>query len=473
MVLTRKQQLLGAIETTPGGGGTLTGSDAILVYDPSISDSPDFLDRTPSGATLSGAFQPPGRKTRELSFQTDFRGSGGAAEPEFAMLLKACGYAAVPAVQNLTCGSVSGGTGYFVVGERVTQATSDAEGIVVAITSGGSSVDKAASSGDVLVVARTSSSAFNAVNAVTGASSGAGTTPSGAATRANSFSYAPTSESLMQIGFSADLTGAAAGKSYNIERGGELVGGLTVVEVTALDDLNVTLLWGSIANGDVVTDGTNTATLNAAPTVVKGPTLVFWHNLDGRRRELKGARGTFSMQGSVGEPLQFSWTFQGDIGSDLDVAPAASSATSSVKGPRLLGAVVAVGEYDSDANVYRMPIKSINLDNAGTVSPNLDANSPGGATGANITDRDSTIQITVDNVNGAFDWEAMRDNGTAVRFAAVLVDANGNPLSVVAPHCQVAEVSLSDANGISVFDVTLRPMRIAESGDDDLYFSQL
>ena len=71
------------------------------------------------------------------------------------------------------------------------------------------------------------------------------------------------------------------------------------------------------------------------------------------------------------------------------------------------------------------------------------------------------------------DWEALRDAGTLVRVGFLLGDTAGNMVSVVAPRCQVTEVSLSDSDGIAVFDVTLRPRRIAESGDDEVFISQL
>ena len=76
MPITRKQQLLAKLETTEGGGATFTSSDAVEVFDPSISDSVDLLDRSPAGATLSRDFTPVGRKTRDITFTSDLKGSG-------------------------------------------------------------------------------------------------------------------------------------------------------------------------------------------------------------------------------------------------------------------------------------------------------------------------------------------------------------------------------------------------------------
>jgi hypothetical protein len=46
-------------------------------------------------------------------------------------------------------------------------------------------------------------------------------------------------------------------------------------------------------------------------------------------------------------------------------------------------------------------------------------------------------------------------------------------MTMVAPVCQVTEVQLGDSDGIATMDVTIRPRRINESGDDEVYFTQI
>jgi hypothetical protein len=176
------------------------------------------------------------------------------------------------------------------------------------------------------------------------------------------------------------------------------------------------------------------------------------------------------MTGEVGEPLSFSWTFTGDVGTDADAVPIATSGLSTTRAPRLLGAICAYGE---GSNIRDLQTKSITFDSGNTVASNLDANSTGGATGANVTDRDPSITVQVDNTLSTTDWESLRDNGSTVRAAFVLGSTAGNIVSLVAPVCQVTEVSIGDADGVSVMDVTLRPRRINETGDDEVYICQL
>ena len=60
-----------------------------------------------------------------------------------------------------------------------------------------------------------------------------------------------------------------------------------------------------------------------------------------------------------------------------------------------------------------------------------------------------------------------------MRVGFVLGTTAGNVMTIVAPVCQVTEVQLGDSDGIATFDVTIRPRRINESGDDEIYFTQI
>ena len=139
MPITRKQQILVQKETTESGGGPASwaGSQAIQVYDPSISDTVDQLDRAPAGPTLSRDFTPVGRKQRELTFTSDFRGSGTpGTEPDWADLIEACGYKqdhATSAVRLIKFDFAGDGasTGSFQLGEQITQDTGNDVGVVL------------------------------------------------------------------------------------------------------------------------------------------------------------------------------------------------------------------------------------------------------------------------------------------------------------------------------------------------------
>lgn len=474
MPITRKQQLLAKLETTEGGGASFTGSDAIQVYDPSLSDTVDTVDRVPAGPTLSRDFTPIGRKTREITFTSDFRGSGTpATAPEWGKLITACGWKKNDntndvAVVELTCGTVSSGDGGFHLGEQVSQSAGSIYGVIVGMMRSGAPIQKADTSGDVLVVMQLVGT-FTAA-ATVGSSSAASSSVTSPTAVTDRHAYIPTSEKVIQVDVASWSSAPSAGDTWRVENsGGDLVGSVQFISISGTT-ADVVLLWGAVANTDTLTDGTETGVVDQVPTMTRTPSIAMRHNLDGRNRGLLGARGTFSCEGSVGEPMTFSWQFTGDVGADTDAQPITTSGLSTVRAPRLLGAICMYGE---GANQRTLQTKSINFDNGGTVSPNLDANSAGGATGANVTDRDPTLSVQVDNTNSTMDWEALRDAGSVVRAAFLLGTTEGNMVAIVVPNCQVTEVALGDADGVSVMDVTLRPRRIAESGDDEMYFVQL
>jgi hypothetical protein len=477
MPITRKQQVLAKLETTEGGGATFAAGDAVQVFDPTLSDTVEVLDRVPAGPTLSRDFSPVGRKTRQVTFRSDFRGSGVPANsPDFSRLLQACGYKTTASLLVLTAAAVTGSG--FQLGEQLFQGASYAAatgiGVIVGIlTSANVPKHVSATSGDKIIVAVVSGTLPTAT--LTTGNSSASTTTISASTAYTGFSFQPTSEKLLQVDTAAWTGGtpAALGEVLAVEAASLKVGAVQVIrQATSYTDMDVTLLWGSIANTNTLRNaaGTGTAVINTVPDMIRTPSLALRHNLDGRDRLLNGSRGDFTLEGEVGQPMQFSWTFTGDPGTDADALATVTTGLGTVRAPRLLGAFCC---YGNGSAIYRLPTKKVALNNGGTVSPNLDANRAGGSTGSNVTDRDPSFVVTVDIGHGSFNWEGLRDAGTPVRVGFLLGDTQGNIVSLVAPIGQVTEVALGDSDGVATFDVTIKPLRINESGDDELYITQL
>ena len=478
MPVNRKQQLLAKIETSEGTSASPAGSDAILVFDPALSDTIDVLDRVPSGASLSRDFAPVGRQTRTVTFRSDFRGSGDASlsggidAPDWQKLLFSCGYRA-GTMQSVVLGAVTG-IG-FQLGEIVTQSSGTIRGVVVGIYNSAGSLTPihiATASANVLVVANVTGT-FTAA-ATAGASSGSTSTASAVSAVPGILCQPTSTKSIAVTAASWSGTAPAAGAVVTIESpAGTPVGAmqLLVDNGSTMVDFSASLLYGTALATYTLraADGTSTTTITTAAQSLT-PSLTIRHNLDGRQRDLLGARGDFTLEGEVGQPMQFSWTFSGDIGTTVDAAAVTTSGLSTVRPPRLLGAFCTYG-YGS--GIHRIPTKRVSFAQGNTVNPNLDANRAGGATGSNITDRDPAFTVTVDAIHGGFDWEAIRNSGQTMRVGFVLGTTAGNVMTIVAPVCQVTEVQLGDSDGIATFDVTIRPRRINESGDDEIYFTQI
>lgn len=478
MGLVRKQQIQVAQESSEGVEPTFTAADAVQVFDPSMSDDPDVQKRTPSGPTLSRGLSTIGRKNRQLTFTSHFRGSGDTSlpvtAPDWGKLGLACGYKTCN-LRKLTLGAVVG-TG-FQVGELVTQSAGAIVGVVVgAFTSGGALTHRLNTSGGHLVVVPLGASVFTP--AATTGSSSASTSTASAEAAYEGYAIQTTSEKLMVVQTGAWSAGTPAGlyETLAVEdvATGVVVGAVQVIVDNSgpFTNMDVTLLWGSIASGNRLrtASGSGTATISTAPVQTKTTSAAFRRNLDGRRKTLLGSRGDFTLDGEVGGPLQFAWTFSGDPGTDIDAAPVVTSGLSQITAPRLLGAICA---YGKGSEIYRLPTKKVGFNNGGTVAPNLDANREGGATGSNVTDRDPSFAITVDNVKSAFDWEGARDSVTLIRTAILLGTTKGNIVGLVAPVCQVTQANEGDAEGVATLDLTLEPKGVAESGDDEIYLVQL
>lgn len=475
MPITRKQQILAKVETSEGVSANPTSADAVQVYNPSYSDSVDTQNRVPAGASLSRDFTPIGRSSRQLSFETDFRGNGDTSipvsDPDFATFLQGSGYKR-STIKALTLGAVTG-TG-FQVGEIVQTASGANRGVIIgAFTSGGALVHLATAVGTVLVVAVLVGTF--AAAATTGEASGSTSTTSAVADYAGAC-YQPTSEKLVQVEASGGWTGtspAAAGEVLDVETtGGAKIGAVQVQQdLGAMELMNVTPLWGTMVLGNVLRSaGNGTATISLAPVQIRTPSVTARHNLDGRRRDALGTRFDFTLEGDVGAPMIFKWTASGDLGPAIDALPIQTTGLSTIRPPRMIGAIFAYGKGNA---IYRLPTKRAALQNNGSANPNLDANRAGGSTGSNITDRDPSVTFTVDQVHSAFDWEALRDAGSTVRIAWVIGTVKGNIVGIVAPVGQVTEVSPSDSDGIATFDVTVALRRVLESGDDEAFIFQL
>lgn len=474
-MLIRKTQILAGVEVSDGVAVALTGADAVTVYDPDAADDDvNFLDRKPAGQTLSRDNTPPGLTVRSNKFKSDFRGSGAVGTaPEWAKFARGSAMRQVNLVSMAMTGISS--SEQYTVGELVYQGASLAAATAIGVCL----THQRGADGTILVavIYGTFAGATNVIGNSCAATASAGTpTTSGVG-----YGYLP--DSLRQIQTSVASWSPSAppiagvGAVLQILRSGFTVGAIQVVDAGGGPNWSTTpiavLLWGDLANGDVITDGTYSATLNATPTQIRTPSLTLYNNLDGFRRDATGARGNFTLAGSAGEPLVFDWEFKGKAYQHLSALPATTTTLGGTRAPRLFGAFAGLGFGNQ---FYRMPIKKIELTPGNTVGQRTDANAAGGSIGTVVTDRDPSIQIEVEQVGMGFDVLSMRNGESVVRFGAVLGGdgtgayggrAAGNTMVVAAPNCQVTEVKTGNADGFATWQLTLKPRRSVEAGDDE------
>lgn len=206
-MLTRRRQVAAKVETTEGTWNAPGAADAgFLAYEPKIRPSIPLFTRRPARSTLTRFAGVPGVQTKGFTFGVDLVGSGVAATPPaFGTLLKGCGMKQVDP-WKLTIGAITGGP--FLAGERVTQATSGAIGIVVRRTATGTTTLW------LLPVSGT----FNGTNVLTGATSAATATPSAAVQGvavAYAFDSTPASPALSLAGYFDGILYSAYGARGN------------------------------------------------------------------------------------------------------------------------------------------------------------------------------------------------------------------------------------------------------------------
>ncbi len=193
-ILKRQAQVAAAVEATEGTEEALAAADAMLVYDVSFSPDVSTFAREPARASLSKLPSVRGVKVGSLSFRAELKGSGSVAtQPEFDVFLRACGMAR-SAVETAPIGAVTGGP--IEAGELLSFAGSGATGRAVGDTDTG---------GTLRYVVLTGTPA-NA-DVVTGGTSGASCTISGAPVLAQGFEYLPASSSVPSATVGAFIDG--------------------------------------------------------------------------------------------------------------------------------------------------------------------------------------------------------------------------------------------------------------------------
>lgn len=473
-MLNERQQILSAIEIADGLAVTPTSNDASLIYEPDCDDDVTFLERRPAGSTLSQAPDPAGLTLRRNTFKSDFRGSGVVTTaPEWGKHCKASAMREMALVRLPLTGVSS--TEQYTVGEIVYQGASVAAATAIGICL----THLRGADGSILVA--TLAGTWAAATTI-GRSCAASATAGTPVTADQGFGYVPDSLRLLSISVASWTPGAPAaaaiGAVMQVTRGGFVVGAIQVIDAGAggtwATTIQAVLLYGEIADTDVLTDGTTSGTINDDPVQIRTPSLTIWNNLDGFLRKTAGSRGTFTLGGEAGGPLVFSWDFLGKAESHSAALPVATGALGATRPPRLFGAFVGLR---SGAQFYRMPVKRLELNLANTVGPREDANAAGGSIGTVVTARRPVISIEVEQVGMAFDVLGMRNAESEVALGAVLGGDGtgtyagrtaGNTCVLAAPNLQVKQVKPGNSNGIATWQIDAEPKKFQDAGDDEV-----
>ena len=136
-MLIRKRQLAAKIEAVEGTAEALAAIDAGLLvnFTPKANYDPQMYQRNPVRSSLTKMGKLTGKRSAGLDFSIELKGSGSLTqEPEWAKLIKSCGFA-INDLKKITIGAITSGP--FQHGETITGGTSLATGRVVIETADG------------------------------------------------------------------------------------------------------------------------------------------------------------------------------------------------------------------------------------------------------------------------------------------------------------------------------------------------
>lgn len=463
MGVKRLFQVLAKRETQSGvlAPSLLTAANGkIQVIDPSLTFDVAKYERQILRGTFSPAADLAGVVEASMSFGVEVGGStltGATSVPPWMPLLEACGYQA-SAIKGFGIAASFGGTrDLFEHGELVTGGTSSATGYVMHDTWEGQAVMRV----------RVLTGTFQAAETLTGAGgatvaiSAGGASPSGTPVDAGTTFY-PTTFNVIELAVSAIAGTPALGDLYKGATSGAILvaQSATVVSAgpgTALDQ-PFRVLDGTVTQGETLTNltqgaGANVTVANIATFVeqTKVPTFSLALVEDGRIKTIKGARGTCSFSGGIGEPLICQFEFKGILSSIADGVQVTGVATESVAPPKLLASEFKVGLTSNLYAAEHTPrISSITLDTGGEVATQKDITQANGAFVANIVGRKPSGSIDPElRPEASFAFLAQMNAGSPFRLRLRVGSAVRNTFLFTAPSAVPNSESPGERDGIA------------------------
>lgn len=259
---------------------------------------------------------------------------------------------------------------------------------------------------------------------------------------------------------------------------GESVTNDTQVETVGVvaDIDGTTLFVRALANAPAASDSISGDSSSASATVSSvsnayvyrpdspdlvnmGSTSIHYY-VDGIRHISKAARGTFSIDMTVGQIPGINFTMSGTYEPPTDTPNTSPNYLSLVPAP-VFGASLKIGSLD----MTQVAVGALTFDLGNDVQPRDDIQAPNGRLGYVVNGRDPTGSIdpeatTIANFDPYTDWSA----GTLVPISAGIGNQFGNRVRVVMPTTQYTELPYGERNGIVTYQLGFR----ATGTDDEM-----
>lgn len=247
-------------------------------------------------------------------------------------------------------------------------------------------------------------------------------------------------------------------------------------EIGVVADISGTTLFiraldNAPAASDAITGATSSATATVSAVaesyvyrpispedVDTQPSVAIRYNKAGARHLLLGARGTFSLNMTVGQIPSIEFTMTG-IYADPTDQPLPTPAYLTLTPQPVLGASLKIGSL----NTSLVTVNSVAVDLANTVNPRDDIQAPTGRRGFIVEGRAPTGSVdpeatTLSAFNPFVDWSA----ANYVPISVGIGNGVGNRVRVVMPATQYTQMQYGERNGGVTYQLPF-----AASGNDD------
>lgn len=478
MASIRNYQLAVEVETQLGEGipGTLVTNSALakfLVIDPTFDGNPNLTPRNTAGrSSFTKPEDTAGFKEATITFQLEMSGTtlsaAGEPKPVWGNLLRACGMQEVETHSTRVGGGFTVAQQYFH-GEVITQGANEAVVIHDTYEDTTGSAEVTLFHTQPVVTATGADAAFVVTTPIVGADSGTSSVPA-AGSQFAGWSYYPTSQPEITLAVADGASVIAANTVVYGQTSGCVAVLLEATTATMATDSQLARLKleeGNAENGgevfsilppwDAGAPGATTFTATASQVQAQIPTLRMALFEDGPVKRGRGCRGTFSVQGDIGQAAIMSFEFQGLWGSPVDAQPHSSVAYESPVPPVLLGATVRFADDDQiDQPDQFVPcLNSFSFDIGNTIALSSCMNETAGIRYASITDRNPTSGYDPEvRAEGVFDFIAKMRTGEPFATRIEWGTAELNKFVVTMPTNQISSEGKADRDGIAVRDLS-------------------
>ena len=484
-MLTRKKQLYAVSEPAEGVYTAPSPSGLRLVHDLEIDL--DFSDhpRNLVAESMSTEGSDTGREMAKVNFSVDLGGSGTVTtEPLFALFLKACGMRPIRLYSFVPAGAITLGTGSapFAHGETISNgATDPALGKIVGSYSG-------TPTKIVYMPLLTSGGTFTASDVVTGLTSGASVTISGADPVAHGYAYLPTSNIVWKG--TRDARWSYTGPTYALPEPESTLADASGNKSTILrplgdnssttGDVYLEPIFGTHGTGAIASsiDPFHATNLDTAPTPNGNYSLSMGLILDGILVSLRGARGNWKLNLQTGQPTRMDFEFMAVVHTIVDLPPHTYNDPTITRSLRFQSA-----QFRLDSTAHRLA--QLELDMQNTLAPRDDPSFGHGAMSYRVTGRSPQGRMDPEmNTLAVWDWYSKWRNGdqpasqsdirarmgTNEDAVGTASHDEGGTVWLDVPKAQLHPVQFGDREGIRTADVTFDARRGDWYGNDEIAF---